>query len=108
MALAMRNAKHLAQLSRRSEMKKEILSTIAAFAIVGLWFMALVLLAECDDSSDWQIQYSQNMPSKPYNLWQRLVFRLSQRDGVRRQAELPRACTTSCVGITTLPSTVGC
>jgi hypothetical protein len=57
--LAIRNASSSASTLASS------LFTIAAFAIVGLRFMALVLLAGCDYSSDWQIEYSQNMPSKP-------------------------------------------
>src|SRR4029078_4548522 len=57
--LAIRNASSSASTLASS------LFTIAAFAIVGLRFMALLLLAGCDYSSDWQIEYSQNMPSKP-------------------------------------------
>jgi hypothetical protein len=57
--LAIRNASSSASTLASS------LCTIAAFAIVGLRFMSLVLLVGCDYSSDWQIEYSQNMPSKP-------------------------------------------
>ena len=83
------------------------LCTIAAFAIVGLRFMSLVLLVGCDYSSDWQIEYSQNMPSRPSidgNGWY-FDFPNGTECDDKQNA---RACTTSCVGITTLPSTVGC